>query len=243
MAYPKKLDQLILSRNFSANRKNDFSHCDLSLILISRNFCFYTIYFFYVVVSTSNKNGFGFGGMINRKTNFRQFLQIQLDALQKLLPNQDRMVLHDVLKSCDWNVSSAMEKLKNDTVRLETRKRVDMNFENTSTDLKRRKTENNTTNSPKEVPDENTWLKAEVMRLNAENNMSKAENMRLNAENNMSKPANMKLKAENLRSKNEIANLKAQIQGLVALTVSKIVPKFEQSSQTDWDWVNTQLNV
>merc|ERR1712062_857331 len=99
-----------------------------------------------------------------------------------------------------------------------------------------RKTENNTTNSPKEVPDENTWL-------NAENNMSKAENMRLNAENNMSKPANMKLKAENLRTKNEIANLKAQIQGLVALTVSKIVPKFEQSSQTDWDWVNTQLNL
>ena len=181
--------------------------------------------------------------MLNQKTNFRQSLQIRLDNLQKLHPNQDRMVLHDVLKSCDWNVSSAMEKLKNDTVRLETRERVDMNFVNTSTDLKRRKTENNTTNLPKEVPDENTWLKAEVMRLNAENNMSKAENMRLNAENNMSKPANMKLKAENLRSKNEIANLKAQIQGLVALTVSKIVPKFEQSSQTDWDWVNTQLNV
>ena len=238
--------------------------------------------------NTPNKNGYGFDGMPSPDV-----VQTGLDILQKSYPNRDRMVLHDALKSCDWNVSSTFEKLRNDmqnisgipmtknkysnspqihkkvqnveknvgevfaatgdvtsskaempkiqtkdlspsngpnsnpNSKIESRKRVDVNFEDASTDLKRRKTENNTTSHEvddtrglQEVLDRNAWLEAENIRLNAENNRSKAENMRS--------------KAENSRSK-------TQIQSLIALTVSKMVPKFEQDSQTDWDWVQSQL--
>ena len=41
-------------------------------------------------------------------------VQTRLDILQKSYPNRDRMDLQDALKSCDWNVSNTMEKLRND---------------------------------------------------------------------------------------------------------------------------------
>ena len=41
-------------------------------------------------------------------------VQSRLDILQKSYPNRDRMDLQDALKSCEWNVSTTMEKLRND---------------------------------------------------------------------------------------------------------------------------------
>jgi hypothetical protein len=209
--------------------------------------------------NTPNKNGYGFDGM-----PIPDLVQTKLEILQKFHPNRDRIDLHDALKSCDWKVSSSLEKLENDmqnisgvpmtknkysnspqihkkvqnveknvgeilaatgdvasskaempkiqtkdlsssngpnsnpNSKIESRKRVDLNFEDASTDLKRRKTEKNSTahdvddtnRGLQEVPDEMARLKAENIRLNAENMRSKAENMRSKAENMRSKAEN-----------------------------------------------------
>ena len=54
-------------------------------------------------------NGYGFGGMPSPDV-----VQSRLDLLQRSYPNRDRMDLQDTLKSCGWNVTETMTKLRED---------------------------------------------------------------------------------------------------------------------------------